>query len=202
MSEGQQKSGMSTAAKVVIGLVAAGIIGLAVCCGGVWWFGSKAINMTQDPAEIEAKVASIASIDVPAGWEPVMGMEMNMGFQMKMAAYSPDQTQQGRALVLMQMKMEGANEQQMEQQMEMQMGQQNMNQDISVESSETRTYTIDGQDRDFEFAVGTDSSGNSVHQVTGVFPGKDGTAMLMMIEDDANWDEEAVVQMIESISTQ
>ena len=131
-----------------------------------------------------------------------MGMQMSMGFQMQMAVFSPDQTNQSRMLMLMQMKMEGANEAQMEQQMKMQASQQGMNQDITVESSETRTFTIDGQEQDFVFAVGTNRAGDTVHQVTGVFPGKDGTAMLMLMEDDAHWDEAAVEKMIESISTQ
>ena len=125
--------------------------------------------------------------------------------EMQMATYSPDQTQQNRTLMLMQMKMEGQDEQQMEemeQQLKMQSGQQDMNQGFIIESSETRTFVIDGQDREFVFAVGTNSAGETVHQVTGVFPGRNGTATLMMMDDDANWDEAAIEQMIESISTQ
>ncbi len=201
-SEDEQQSGMSTAAKLIIGVVVAGCLGAVMCCGGVIWWGSQAISVTQDPDEIEEKLATIASIDMLDGWEPVMGMELNMMFEMQVAAYSPDETQESRMLLLMQMKMEGASDADLEMQMRMQMNQQGMNQEITIESSETRTFVIDGQERDFQFAVGADRNGNTVHQVTGVFRGRDGTAMLMMMEDDANWDEAAVEQMIESISAQ
>lgn len=203
MPEGEQsseKSGMSSTAKVIIGIIAASVLTCAVCCGGVfWWFSQR---VSTDPAKVREMTESIVSIDIPAGWQPVMGMNWSLGAQMEFVVYSPDQTNQSRLLVLMEMQVQGANQQQMEQQMQMQMSQQGMNQDITVESSETRTFTIDGEEHDFVFAVGKNSAGDTVHQVTGVFPGKNGTAMLMMIDDDADWDEAAVVKMIESISTQ
>lgn len=198
--EGDKKPGMSTAAKVIIGIVVAGVVGVAVCCGGFIWWASNI--MTQDPQEIREITGTIASIDVPEGWEPVVGMEMSMGIQMQMAAYAPDPTQQKRMLMLMQMQMEGATEEDMEFQMEMQLQQQNIGEPISIDSTETRTFTIDGREREFSFAVGTNSSGETMHQVTGLFTGKNGTAMLKFVEDDDNWDEGAVTRMIESITAQ
>ena len=198
--EGKQKSGMSTAAKVIIGIVVTGVVGFAICCGGtIWWFSDM---MTQDPDEIREITTSIASIDIPAGWEPVVGMQMNVGMQMQMAAYAPDPNQQKRILMLMQMHMQGATEQDMEAQMEMQMRQQNIGEPITIDSSETRTFVIDGQEREFTFAVGTNASGDTMHQVSGVFAGRNGTAMLKFTEDDDHWDEAAIEKMIESISTQ
>lgn len=200
MTGGKSKSGMPTAAKVVIGVIVTGVIGVAVCCGGVFWWASDTI--TYDPAKIRGQTDEIAAIEIPFGWEPVIGMELNMGFQMQMVMYCADVVQQTRTLVLMQMKMEGASEHQMEQQMQLQMRQQGLTQQIAVDSSETRTYVIDGQEREFDFAVGTNAAGRTMHQVTGVFAGRNGTAMFEFIEDEDNWDEAAVEQMIQSISTQ
>jgi hypothetical protein len=199
---------MSKTAKVIIVVGALGSVGLALCCGGLWWFGMRAQqlvrdvmpNITNNPAEIRKITDSMASIDIPEPWQPVMGMESKIAFAM--VVYSPDQSPEARVLMLMQVTASGANQQQMQQQLRMQSSQQGMSQDITITSSETRTFTIDGQERDFLFAVGTNRNGDAVHQVTGVFPGKNGTVMLMMVEKDDDWDEAAVVEMIESISTQ
>lgn len=198
---------MSNTAKVIIVVGAVGGVGLVLCCGGLWWFGMRAQqlvrdvmpNITNNPAEIRKITDSMVSIEIPESWQPVMGMESKIAFAM--VVYSPDQNPQSRVLTLMQVTARGANQQQMQQQMRMQSSQQGMSQEITIKSSETRTFTIDGDERDFLFAVGANRNGDTVHQVTGVFPGRNGTVMLVLIEKDDDWDEAAVVKMIESIST-
>ena len=105
----------------------------------------------------------------------------------------------------MQMKLPGnVPEEQMEMSFENQLDaqQQGQSQDINVIETETRSFVIDGEEVEFQFKTGTRSGTNQqVRQVTGVFSSRNGTAMLMFLEDEEHWNEEQIVKMIESIST-
>lgn len=214
MSHDEFESGNSQTTKIVVVLSVSALLGLALCCGGtvmlvmrarevVGEFADTIANAaTQNPAEIRALTDSMVSIEIPEGWQPISGMKWPLGVDMTMVVYSPNRTQPNSMLMLMQMKGEGADQQQMEQQMQMQSQQQGMNPQLGIQSSETRTILIDGEERSFQVTVTTDSTGNTMHQVSGVFPGRNGIVMLNLMEDDAVWDEDAVVRMLESITTE
>ncbi|REJ71677.1 MAG: hypothetical protein DWQ29_22935, partial [Planctomycetota bacterium] len=167
MSE-PEKSGMATSTKVILAVVGIGGVALLVCCGVAMWFGNKAVNavteaMTENPDEIRTITESIAAIEIPAVYQPQMGMQLDFGVSMQMAAYSRNGGGQQGAVVLMQMAAPGQqNDEQMKAQFRQQMQQSGQNQEINVESSETRTFVIDGEECDFEFVSGTDQSGNQV----------------------------------------
>lgn len=217
MPRNDWESGWSPTTKVIVAFSVAGVFGLILCCGGAIWIVNRAVDatqeivagiadaMTQNPAEIRALTASMVTIEIPEGWQPVTGMEWSIGTEMTTVMYSPNQMQSNRILTLMQMRGAGINQQQMEQQLQMQQAQMNqpgMNPAYGVQSSTTRTFVIDGEDREFLFSVVNDGAGGTMHQVQGAFPGRNGTVMFQLMEDDANWDEEVVVRMIESITAQ
>jgi hypothetical protein len=97
----------------------------------------------------------------------------------------------------------GASLKQQREQMLRQMQQQgqrpgNVNTDLSEESTETREFTIGGEKVPFEFIKGTSAQGPS-RQVVGVFQGRNGVIMVMLIVPESDYDEAAVVRMLESI---
>ena len=205
-ARGQAKPGMSTGTKILLVLLIGGGLVVVACCGSVFWFGRQAMKsfkMTQNADEVVAMSKEIADIEIPEDYQPKQGMAFNLGIDMKMAIFARDVApQQGGGLILMQMNGPGMqNQQQMEQQFENSMEQQGQNKNITIEESETRTFTIDGQEVEFEFIKGKDpDSGKGMRQVMGMFTGRGGMAFLMLFETEESWDEEKVVQMIESIT--
>ena len=78
------------------------------------------------------------------------------------------------------------------------MRQQQANQNVSVTETETRQIAIGGEQVPFEFSKGT-SNGKDVRMVSGVVRGKRGPVMLQLVVPEAQYDEAAVIQMLESI---
>jgi len=194
-----EKQGMGCLPKVLIGLAVGGAVCLALCCGLGWYFTSQAMKTTEEPAEIEEIRRGIVNIDLPEDMPPSFGGEFNFGmFQMEMAGYGE---QQGKFLMLMQMQVAGLSEEEMKQQFRQQAAQQ-QNESVRITNSETRTLTIDGQPEEFVFAEGmmqTDEGETPIRQVTGTFPSREGHGFLMLIVPEEEWNEDEVVEMIESI---
>jgi hypothetical protein len=83
-----------------------------------------------------------------------------------------------------------------------QQGQQpgNMNGPLNEVSSETREFTINGQKVPFEFMKGTSpGNGGATRQVVGVFPGRQGTVMLNLVQPESDFKEEEIVKMLGTI---
>ncbi len=214
LNEPPRKQGMSSTAKVLIILASiAGVCMLACCGGGVFvWFKAKdaiqnfAQNFTtNDPQEIRARTAKIVHIDIPVTFPPMQAFDW---FVMKQIIYgNPNRSM----LMIMEMSPQmqagdgGTAKQQrdaMLKQLKQQQGQQsgNVNTDLNEESSETREFTIGGEKVPFEFIKGTAAQGGTpTRQVVGVFQGRQGMVMLMLMVPESDYDEAAVVRMLESI---
>lgn len=203
MDKSEQKSGMSTTAKIVLGFAITGCLAIVLCCGGFYWFFSSRMKVTEVPAEITQIADSIVTFEVPEGYAPKGGMTMDVVFQMKMAAYDRQQDPATGHLLLMQMIMPGpVNDAQMRQSFDQQLQQQGRNTDLTIQSRETKTFTIDGQPRNFEFIKGVEKKSNkNVTMATGAFPGKEGMVMLIFVEDSAIWDDARAAKLIESMKT-
>lgn len=196
----EPRQGMTTGTKVL--LVIAGLMGvmLLLCCGGIFWFGSRLSNsVTEDPAEIAKIRESISSIEVPEGFEPQAGANINMFvFQMDLVGYERDDDES--LLLLMQMQAAGQGQEEIEQQFRQQALEQSDAEEIDIESTEIRTYEINGRESDFVFAKGTLTEDDTkVRQVSGIFPGKGGAAFLMFQVAEEDWNEAEVETMILSL---
>jgi len=205
---------MSSTAKVLLILGSIAGICLLACCGGVAFLGWKfqgvvqtfAENFTtKDPNEIRARTAQIMHIDIPDSYPPLQAFDWML---MKQIIYG---RQPGPMVMIMEMNepMQGGQgaagmkqqRQQMLRQMKQQQGQQpgNLNAEINEESSETREFTINGEKVPFEFIKGN-ANGAPSRQVVGLFPGRNATTiMFLLMAPEAEYDEAAVVKMIESI---
>jgi hypothetical protein len=190
------KRGMSTAVKVLLILGGVFVVLALVCCGfGIWIFNKLA--PTTDPAKVLAIQQSMATIDVPEHLTPQFGMDMSFQqVKMKMAMFAAH----GGGEMLMLMQMAGAEgDASAQEQMERELRKQGKQQNMTVNSSQSRKVkTADGQEVDFEFSKGT-QDGRAMRQVRGVFQGRDGAVMLQYIVAEEEWDEEATLEMLQSI---
>ncbi len=210
------RQGMSSTAKVLLVLGSVAGFFLLACCGGVVLLvvkfqgamQSMAQNLsTKDPDEIRARTAKIVHIDIPAEFPPVIAFDW---FVMKQIIYG----KQGRGSTVMIMEInsemmggKGAGnvrEQRQEilRQLKQQQGQQggNLDTDLAEERIDTREFEIDGEKVPFDFIKGRAANGGTaMRQVAGLFPGRQGILMLFVMVPESEYDEEAVVKMIESI---
>jgi hypothetical protein len=91
------------------------------------------------------------------------------------------------------------NRQQMEQQMRQAFEQRSGRGGLSMKLVEVKKMTIRGEEVEVTTYEGTDDSGLVFRQLITTFPGKDGTAMLMIMGAAQFWDTEEMDQFIESI---
>src|SRR5262249_9486532 len=76
----------------------------------------------------------------------------------------------------------------------------NIDDEIDQQTSETRDFTINGESVPFEFIKGTAPNGGApTRQVGGLFPGRNGMVMVMVMVPESEYNEDAIVKMIESI---
>jgi hypothetical protein len=216
LNEPPRKQGMSSTAKVLIILGSIAGVCLLACCGGVAFVGWKfqdfaknfAANLsTNDPQEIRARTAKIVHIDIPEQFPPAVAIDVVF---MKEILYGTLDKPNRPLLVIVEIDKNflgaqggGSAKQQREEILRQmrQQGQQagNMNTELDEESSETREFTIDGEKVPFEFIKGTARGGGPTRQIVGVFPGREGMVMLMVMVPESDYDEAAIMRMLESI---
>jgi len=191
------KAGMSTAAKVLIVLGAFGGLSLLVCCGGAFYLFRKVQDIAKDATADRPE--KVVLIDPPPGFKQSQSVDM---FVMRIVGYIHENNPKSTiALVEFNKnvfpKMDPAQQRlQMRTQLQQQQGQERR---IQVEETEKRTFTVCGKEVEFEFNVGKDDQGTVVHEVMGVFETAHGLVLLLLIADEQQYDEAAVVKMIESI---
>lgn len=182
-------------------LILFGVSGLmmALCCGGGIWYASKSFDFNDDPVKAAAVQKEIVDLQILPELKPQGSMAMNLGvFQMKLVAYTSANSE---SMMLMEMQVAGQTEDQMQQSFRQQG--QKQNDHFQMESSETRKLKVMGVERDFLFAKGKiqQPGGAAIpaRQVTGMFPSKNGMGYLLLNASEDNYQEAAVIQMIESI---
>jgi hypothetical protein len=70
---------------------------------------------------------------------------------------------------------------------------------LSMKVVEVRTMTIRGEEVDVTTLEGADDHGLVMRQLVATFPGKHGTAMLMIMGPAQYWDKEVIDRFVESI---
>jgi hypothetical protein len=208
MSDNERGSGNKTTI-VLVSILGGGLLLLLACCGGVYWIGYKAVDtfqqmITMDRDQILTITGTMVDISVPDDLPPMMAMDMSkMGVPMKFVVFGPQD--QSRSLLLMQMP--GADpsgqtkmtREQFEQALNQQ-GQGGQMQQLNVSSSENWVIDFNGEECTFEMASGTDPARNvAARRLSGVFPAKGGPALFSLMTGENDWNEESVLQMIESM---
>lgn len=191
---------MSRGVKIFLGVV----VGLSIlCCLGfviTTYIAGRAVQsaVISDPAEAAKVGQSIITYEVPAGFQEQGGMDLA---GVKMVFIGEDDSNGDMAIMLMQFPSSMASDPeamrtQMEQALSQQTGQQNAQlsqvgtQDISINDQTTTLYTYEGKG----------DNGEDVRQITAVFNTKDNnTGMLMIIGNQANWNEDLINGFINSL---
>jgi len=199
--ERETKPGMSTGMKVLIILLCVGGLFVLVCCGGGIYLASQMdMDVNDDPEATKKVTAEIIDIEIPEVFEPKSSMSMNwIFFEMKLAAYEAKDNKGMLMITEIDMPMAEGDEQQ-QAEMRKSMQQQNFGErSLTIIRSESREFEIRGETVKFQFAEAEDASDTPFRQVTGAFSGKGGAASLMLQIEEEQYDEEAVVKMLESI---
>src|SRR5262245_28733734 len=195
---------MSRNMKIILGVVAAVVV--LGCIGAFATLGMGAMFMKNsfDPANAEKVAQEITAYQLPAGYHPIMGMNLGV----KMAMFGPEgimggssqgMPDAGMLIMLMQAPGSGTNAEQMREQLEQSMsGQMGMG-GQKLEATGTKDATIRGQPVTLTVSEGTDRNGESIKSVSGVFEGLGGPSMVMILGRASAWDEAQVDAFLASM---
>lgn len=210
-AEQPQRRGMSSTAKVLLVLGSIAGVCMLACCGGVAFVGFKfkdvikavAESTSTDPAVVKQRTAEIIQIDIPEEFAPVLTIGGALaGYSMKECIYHRAGNQNSGLVIMETNQPPGQDPKQQREAMlqkmreSQQMG--SMNIDIQEESRESRGFTINGEEVPFEFIKGK-AHGVPTRKVVGIFSGRQGTVMLILVVAESDYKDEQVVNMIKSI---
>ena len=191
---------MSRGLRVTLVLVA---IALFLCCVaglGLTLLGTRLAGRAfiTSPQRVHLVGSQIADYTVPSGYEEMFAMNL-MGI--KLVAIGPV-TPTDHLMTIMLMQFPSGLEISREE-MERQV-QQALSRQIGLGSADMNVVghqeaTIRGETVDLTISQGTTGSGDQLRQVSGLFPGDGGPAMLIITGDETAWDQATVDRFIASI---
>jgi hypothetical protein len=153
-----------------------------------------------DPQGASEAARAIADYELPEGYQEQMAADF---FVYSMVVISADPSTSlsstTKPVIILAQFQFATNRKQMEEQMTRSIEQQPSRRGLQMEVVEVKTMTIRGEETEVTLLEGIDESGLVVRQVITTFPGKDGTAMLMIIGPAEHWDQEEIDKFIESI---
>lgn len=195
---------MSRNTKIALGIVGLLVIScICVCAISFILLQSAGSFLEQslvtDPAEVATIGAKIATYDPPAGYSQNFGMSL-FGFDL-VGLTAGEGKEETAPLIFMMQFPTWANmeEAQMEQQLQQAIGRQANSQDLQLEIADLNTVTIRDQEVTLTTREGANADEVSLRQVTGVFQGKGGPVLLMIMGNIDTWDQATVDAFIGSI---
>ncbi len=198
-SEPPRKQGMPIWLWVLLGMLGLGVLSIACCCGGSFYFANR--SFTVDPQEIAAMQDEIVTIDIGEPWHPQGAFDM---WIMRMVMYETTTPDDG-VMVLMdadeeQMGGRDQFERQMRAQLDNSVNQGDQYEPTRVLNSGQRNYTVRGESIRFAFNESEGIvSGTLYYEVSGVIDGNERTAFIYIRAPQESFGEEQIQQMIESI---
>ena len=157
-------------------------------------------GMKTDPQGAAEAAHSIADYELPEGYQERVAMDF---FAYSMVMIGPDSTSSpasaAKPMILLAQFQIATNRQQMEEQMRRSLEQQSGRRGLTMKVVEVKKMIIRGEEVEVTTLEGADESGFVMRQLVTTFPGKDGTAMLMIMGAAQYWDKEEIDQFIESI---
>jgi hypothetical protein len=157
-------------------------------------------GMKTDPQGASEAAHKIADYELPEGYQERVAMDF---FAYSMVMMGPDSSTSpssaGKPMIMLAQFQMAANQQQMEDQMRRSFEQQSGRRGLKMEVVEVKKMTIRGEEVDVTTLEGTDDNGFVLRQLITTFPGKGGTAVLMIMGTAQTWDKEEIDRFIESI---
>ena len=180
---------------IIVGLVAIGM--------GAYFAGS----VSEEPEVIVEVTRQIAEIDVPQGLEPTVSFDMKIPFtgerMMAWVVYLDEATESLLVLGTFGGPMAAqGQEEQVWQQIEQALQEEGIKHEANVRDWKRyeKEITVRGEPVTFYFATGKDEdSGAQRIEVTGTFPGDENPVLFSFSGDAEKYDEQAIVDAIESI---
>lgn len=194
---------MSRNTKIILGIIA-GLVVICMCVAVLGFFALRqagdlamqAMDVSEDPQEVGSIAQGIVDYDLPAGYSEQFGMSF---FGFDMVAFGTGNSNDP-VIMLMQFPEEaGLSQVQMEAQMEEAIQRQMGRREFDLPVVDQRTTTIQDQEVTLTVREGTDSEGQSLRQITGLFDGQSGVVMLMIMGPTQNWDSNAIDSFIASL---
>jgi hypothetical protein len=155
-------------------------------------------GMKTDPESAAQAAHKIADYDLPPGYQEQMSMDILF---YSFAIIAPKGTTQTTSPIIMlaQFSQAGVDRKQMEQQLRKSFEQQFGQGGADMQVVEVKKMTIRGEEVEVTIFEGTNSKGYVMRQLVASFPGKAGTAMLMVMGSPSTWDDKLIDDFIESI---
>jgi hypothetical protein len=211
--------GMSSSTKVLLAVLGGGGLLALVCCGGVAWVANRAWQNFQqtiqesiaqveemdevyidDPDQIAALTATIVGIDIPARYEPYLGEDHTSVEVLRKQVHYGSNDDLGGIVIREMLAADVTTREEAARVLAGEVTEEGWFYEFEPASTEQRTFTINGEECTFEFRAGKDpDSGDDLRAVVGTVPSGGGVAYLAIYDTAANWDEAAIVSMIESI---
>lgn len=149
-----------------------------------------------DPASASKAAHEIVDYTLPDGYQEQMTMDILF---YSFVIIAPESSAAGEPLIMLAQFQAGVDDKQMEEQIRQSFEQQSGRRGMTMELKEVKKMMIRGEERQVAIYEGTDQSGVSMRQLIATFPGKNGTAMLMIMGSPLGWDDDEINQFIESI---
>lgn len=192
---------MSRNTKIVLGIIG-GILG--VCCLIAVVVALVLPRMFEnfaegidDPVEAAEVAGSIVDYDLPSGYDEQGAMNF-LGFRMAFITGPSDQSM--IMLAEFPATLAGDEEQMQQQMRDAFTNRTGTGQNVNLEFVSSQEVTINGAEATLGTYEGTDSQGNSIRQIVGVFEAKSGSpGMLMIFGDQDNWDEGGISRFLDSL---
>jgi hypothetical protein len=154
-------------------------------------------GLKTDPASAAKAAHQIVDYDLPPGYQEQMSMDV-MFYSFVMIG--PQGADKAKPLIMLaQFNQMGTDPKQMEQQIRNSFEQQYGNRGLNMKLVEVKKMTIRGEEVKVSIYEGSSSSGASMRQWITSFPGKNGTAMLMIMGSPQTWDQASVDDFVKSI---
>jgi hypothetical protein len=185
-----------------IGLGAAALFCLCAVLVAVFLFMQLGRQFQQgfktDPEAASEAAHAIVDYELPSGYQERMAMNFLVYSFVMIGPESP-KTTTGPLIMLAQFNPLGTSQEQMEQQIRQSFEQQAGRRGMRMQVVKVETMTIRGEEVEVTTFEGTDESEAVIRQLITSFPGKDGTAMLMIMGPAEGWDQDVIDDFITSI---
>ncbi len=195
---------MSKEVKIVLGIIG-GLIIICICAGVVTYYSARQVftqsfKAYEEPDKIAEVARSIVDYQLPSGYSEQFGMSL---FGFDMVGFGPENRKQMPQTIIFLAqfpKSLGFDKAEMERQMQQAVQRQSGRRGIQLETIDQKTVIIQDQEVPLIISEGVDSEGESMRQVSGIFKGKEGAAMLMIMGPVHRWDQNAVDFFIDSLN--
>jgi uncharacterized membrane protein len=192
---------MSRNTKIILGILAALIV-ICACVAVIMVIVGQQVSkvakeaIVNDPAKVAEVADKIATYTAPPGYtQTAMSI---LGFDMILL--TPPDSQPDNMIILMQFPASAnLSREEMEKQMQQSVNQQFKTGDFQMNVVDQTETLIRGETTTLTTSEGTNSNGVTIRQVTGVFRGNNGTALVAIMAPADRWNQDQVDAFLRSI---